>query len=391
MEKRKILFLPVSSGSGHIQVAKALSEVFKENPEIELESFDVLEIGNNLMRTAYRDMYAEATQNVPELYSLMYRNFNVEQRFRKFQQFFDRLSSVSVFRKIESYRPDLILSLHPLAIEIIDFWRRYRGMPFVHTSIVTDFEGHGQWVNAGVDQYFVGSELTKQYLMEMDVPQDRIFISGIPIQKKFEKDYTKKELEDLTKSLIDPLRPKFVHIQDEKKWQKPIVLFIAGSLTETEAELVARRIIAQEDAIYIVVAARNEEVKTVFENSIAQNAPAMPIHIMGFADNMEELMAIADVMISKPGGLTVSEALRRSLPIVVIKPIPGQEQENSDYILENQLGMRVNNLELLHYKVKQILTPARYKIIKKQTQSYSFKDSANVVKNEILRLLQPKA
>lgn len=381
MKKKRILLLPVSVGTGHLQVARALAEELDTREGIEYDNIDILDLGNNLMRTAYRDMYAEATQNVPELYSIMYRNFNIEQRFRKFQQFFDRIGSLPLFQRLEQFQPDLVMSLHPLAMEIVDFWRRYRNSSFVHQAVVTDFEGHGQWVNPRIDGYFVGSELSRVYLMEAGIAPEKIEASGIPIMKPFEEDISKSRAREL---MEETMGSEWSAYGDEVR-RKPLVLFVAGSLQESEAESIAERILRQNDCSYLIVSGKNEEVFEAFANKKQELGAKMPVKILGFVDNMHELMSFAHVIISKPGGLTVSEALRKALPVIVIKPIPGQEQENSDYILENGLGLRVNNLELLHYKARKALERKRYKTMRKNCKEFSFVHSARSVVDRMLQ------
>jgi processive 1,2-diacylglycerol beta-glucosyltransferase len=362
-------------------VARALAEELDTREGVEYDNIDILDLGNNLMRTAYRDMYAEATQNVPELYSIMYRNFNIEQRFRKFQQFFDRIGSLPLFQRLEQFKPDLVMSLHPLAIEIVDFWRRYRNTSFVHQAVVTDFEGHGQWVNPRMDGYFVGSELSRVYLEEAGIASDKIWVSGIPIMKRFEEEIGKSRARELMGEIMGSEWSGY----SEALRRKPLVLFVAGSLQTSEVEAVAERILRQKDFSYLIVTGKNDEVREAFDNKKQELGANMPVKVVGFVDNMHELMSFAHVIISKPGGLTVSEALRKSLPVIVIKPIPGQEQENSDYILENGLGLRANNLELVHYKVRKALERKRYKTMRKNCKEFSFAHSAASVVDAMLQ------
>ena len=139
---------------------------------------------------------------------------------------------------------------------------------------------------------------------------------------------------------------------------RPVLLQLAGGFGVGPVEQLFQSILAVETPLeLVVVAGRNAELKTRLEQ--IDVPPRHRAHVLGFTTEMDELMAAADLVVSKPGGLTTSEALARGTPMVVVNPIPGQESRNSDFLLENAAAIKINNVATLPYKLNQLLADAR--------------------------------
>jgi processive 1,2-diacylglycerol beta-glucosyltransferase len=205
-------------------------------------------------------------------------------------------------------------------------------------TVTTDFETHRLWVNQPCERYFTATEEGALYLHSWGVPASDIFPTGIPIHPLF------SEPKDRSACLA----------RHGLTGDRPVVLQLAGGFGVGPIEKLFKAILEVELPLeVVVVAGRNEKLK-----SQLQKMPSPHRHrvkVMGFTDQIDELMAVADLVVSKPGGLTTSETLARGAVMVIVNPIPGQESRNSDFLLENGAAIKVNNVATLSYKLTSLL------------------------------------
>jgi processive 1,2-diacylglycerol beta-glucosyltransferase len=207
--------------------------------------------------------------------------------------------------------------------------------PFV-VSIVTDFEAHALWMENCVDLYCVAAEETKGRLVARGADPKSVLATGIPISGRFS---AKIDARDVRSKM---------GLRDDQ----PILLVLSGGFgMGPVAEILGALDHVTQPFQTVVVTGRNEELR----QQLAAQDRKHPTHILGFASNMHELMAISDLIISKPGGLTSSEALALGKPLFILNPIPGQEAANSDFLLERGAALKVNRVEDLPFRLDQLL------------------------------------
>jgi len=207
--------------------------------------------------------------------------------------------------------------------------------PFV-VSVVTDFEAHALWMEPCVDLYCVAAEETKARLLARGAVARDIVATGIPISAKFS-----------AKSDVKKVRQN-LGLRDDQ----PVVLVLSGGFgMGPVAEILTELDKVERSFQTVVVTGRNEELRRELSGVDRKH----PTHVLGYASNMHELMAIADIIISKPGGLTSSEAMALGKPLFILNPIPGQEAANSDFLLEHGAATKVNRVEDLPYRIEQLL------------------------------------
>ena len=193
-------------------------------------------------------------------------------------------------------------------------------------SIMTDFAPHDQWLVGSdfTDYFFVANDKMKNYLINKDIPENKIFVSGIPISNRFLKEYNKQEI--FEKYKLSP--------------EKRTILFFAGGEfglgKSRTAEIFENFVKSDFDIQIIAIAGRNPKMKETFEEIVVKNNKSNSIRILEFTNEVPELMAISDLVVTKPGGLTTSESLASHLPMLVINPIPGQEEENAEFLAEHR-------------------------------------------------------
>jgi processive 1,2-diacylglycerol beta-glucosyltransferase len=205
-------------------------------------------------------------------------------------------------------------------------------------TATTDFETHRLWVNQPCEHYFTATEEGAEYLQSWGVPQGQSTATGIPIHPVF------SEPKDRATCLAN----------HGLKGDRPIILQLAGGFGVGPIEKLYRALLSVEMPLEVVaIAGRNEKARGQLE--AVEIPPQHHAKVLGFTHDIDELMAVADLVVSKPGGLTTSETLARGAAMVIVNPIPGQESRNSDFLLENGAAIKVNNLATLAYKITSLL------------------------------------
>jgi len=260
----------------------------------------------------------------------------------------DRVNMRRFTRLVTRGAWDLIIHTHFLSAEVCAAHRRAGRLATPHVIVTTDFDTHRLWVCEPAERYFTANEEGADYLCHYGVPQEKVSVTGIPIHPIFAAPRGKGEA-----------RAALGLPQD-----RPVVLQLAGGFGMGPVESIFRAILAISPPIHAVaVAGRNEPVQRRLEG-----IPVPERHqarILGFTKQIDEYMAAADLVISKPGGLTTAEALARGAVMAIVNPIPGQESRNSDFLLENGAAIKINNLATLPFKLTELLRdPARLAALK---------------------------
>jgi processive 1,2-diacylglycerol beta-glucosyltransferase len=233
---------------------------------------------------------------------------------------------------------DLMINTHFLPAEIIASLRKGGRLNVPQVTVTTDFETHRLWVNQPCDHYFTATEEGAQYLHFWGVPSGTTTVTGIPIHPVFSK--PKNRAECLRRLGLGG--------------DRPIVLQLAGGFGVGPIAKIYQSLLSVPTPLeVVVVSGRNAAVK----GQLAKIAPPPQhrTHVLGFTDQIDELMAVADLVVSKPGGLTTSEVLARGSVMVIVNPIPGQESRNADYLLENGAAIKANNIATLSHKIEALL------------------------------------
>ncbi len=334
----RVLVLSASIGGGHVAAARALVAAFQELGA-ESEHVDLLEHTSLPFRRLYRQAYFDLVRTLPDLVEWIGRRLDkpserttVQRRLRARAL---RLLSYEVPRIVDQYQPAVVVHTHFLGAQIISGrMRRHRLLP--QAVVITDFFAHAFWLQPGVARYFVASGEVKAQLLSAGVDEHRVRVTGIPIDLRF------SELADSAPA-ADP---------DMKEH----LLVLAGGL---EADHV-RKILTQLKEFrwplkVTVVCGRSSELTNVAQSVVAESTGPVRFQVLGFVNNMAELMGSATLAVTKPGGLTSSEALAARLPMMLVSPYPLQEEINANVLLENGCAVRVEPLTTLSHKLRNLL------------------------------------
>jgi processive 1,2-diacylglycerol beta-glucosyltransferase len=270
-------------------------------------------------------------------------------------------------RHVRQFRPDAALCTHYLPLETLGQLRQKGpGSKPVLASVVTDFEAHALWMDSGVDLYCVAAEETAARLVARGASPEKVAVTGIPIAAKFSQ----------------KLDPRAVRQRCGLRDDQPVLLVLSGGFgMGPVAGILAALDRAPGTFQTVVVTGHNEELR----RELAVQNRAHPTHVLGFCLNMHELMAAAQLILTKPGGLTSSEALALGKPLLILNPIPGQEAANSDFLLEHGAATKVNRLEDLPHRIEQLLGSKKLSGMAKAARALGRPHAASDVCRAVLR------
>ncbi len=372
---KKVLILSASVGAGHLSAANALEKEFKrQNAAEEIKNIDVLNYTNPLFRRLYGKAYLDMVNTMPEVLGWMYDSLDKPWHNEKRRLALSKLNTQPFIKLLKNEKPDIAVCTHFLPAEIISWLKSKEKIACPQAIVVTDFDAHALWLAHHYEQYFVALDETKIHLSKLGIPADKITVSGIPIDPVFAEKKDKLAM-----------REKFGLAKD-----KLTILVSAGgfgvgniqNLLEALSEL-------QTPAQIIAVCGRNEELKTKLQKLAVEklNNKTVGFKPIGFTKEMDEYMSASDLIVGKPGGLTTSEALAKGLVFVIVNPIPGQEERNSDHLLEKGCAIRCNNLPVLAYKIDKLLADKeRFETMKANALRLAHPHASNDIVRKLLEI-----
>lgn len=339
----RVLVLSASVGAGHLRAAQAVALALQEvAPGATVHNLDVLTLTNPAFRHLYGKAYLDLVNRAPHLLGYFYdvldrptRDNSARDRLRLL---FERINLRRFLRLVEREPWDLAICTHFLPAELIGYLRRKGRVALPQMTVTTDFETHRLWVNQPCERYFTVTEEGARYLQRWGVPASDTRVTGIPIHPVFARPKDRDEC----------------RARHGIGGDRPVILQLAGGFGVGPVKELTKSLLAIERPVeLVVVAGRNAKLKAQLERGL--EAGRHRVQVLGFTDQIDELMAAADVVVSKPGGLTTSEVLARGAAMVIVNPIPGQEGRNSDFLLESGAAIKVNNPATLSYKVAALL------------------------------------
>jgi len=364
----RVLIPTVTAGAGHLQAAAALEEAWRAmRPRDEVRRVDVLDYTPRWYRKIYVKGYVKLIEHAPDLYAMMFKKTDNPARIKELTKF--RRQSAGVMaakfvKELVAFQPDVLISPHYLPLEILGGVlgkRRYRDKLAPHTTcVVTDFEAHALWMEPCVNLYCVAAEATKARLVARGAKSQDVAVTGIPIAAKFS-----------ARVDTETIRTGFSF-----RTGVPTLLVLSGGFGMGPVREILGELNKVERALQIiVVCGRNEKLR----KQIAAEQARHQTQVLGFATNMHELMAAADLILTKPGGLTTSEALAMGKPLVILNPIPGQEAANSDFLLEQGAAVKVNCVEDLPFKISHLLDSGKLTPMSRAARSIGKPAAANAI------------
>lgn len=325
----KVLIFYASYGGGHLSAAKSIKECISSTyKDVDAELIDCMKYINKGIEKVSTAAYKEMARNAPWAWGKVY-NKSQKGPLAQISTSSNKLMSIKLYKLISEKQPDLIISTHPFSNQMCSYLKKKAKITSKIATVLTDYAPHDQWLvgNEYVDYFFVAHEGMKIALHEKGIPNEKIYCTGIPLSNKFLIHYDKGEL----------LR-KF-GLSDNKK----TVLFFGGGefgLGKSRTLDILSSFVNDFNDIQIVaISGKNMKMKRKFENIVKDSKTSNNVTILEYSNEIPELMSISDLVVTKPGGLTTTESIASGVPIVVINPIPGQEEENAKYLESKGIGI----------------------------------------------------
>ncbi len=362
MPEKRVLLMYIHEYSGHHQAALALAKAFRAvNPKVECKLVDELRYAHPFLERLIQRTYLEIVRKRPEVWEYLYDNPWVLKNTQALRSAIHKSHSKKFTTLLRDFRPDAIVCTQAFPCGIVSDYKATYAYPVPLYGVLTDFFPHSYWVLDHVNRYFVPSQEAKEKLHENGVFENRISVAGIPIDPSFDGKNNFK------------VRAK-----------TPMVLIMGGSQGMGPIEKIVMSLDKlTENFEMVVLTGRNLSLQRKLNGRKA--AFKKKVRVLPYVEDTSELMHNASLLVSKPGGLTIAQALACRLPIIFIDPIPGQEAKNASILLKHRAAVEARSEGEVSLFVGQLLrAPAKIEAMKRSMRTLAYPDAAIQIARNIL-------
>ena len=340
MREKHFLIIAASIGSGHIKAAEAVADALKiKYPEAEIHTEDFTMWRVSWATAFMKACYLFMLRFIPNLSELMYRFTGGRSGGLSVQSLISAFTARDIAALVRKYHPEAVICTHPFPAGAASWRKKRHPQEFLYATVITDYSVHQMWIYPNADCYFVAREEMKTDLIAAGLPPEKVFVTGIPVTSEFRR---REDRETVLEHL---------GLDMERK----TVLLMGGGLGigGLDAALYALEEVAEPIQI-LVVTGKNEQLRLRVEKMAGSSHHT--ILVWGYSTRVREFMAVSDFIITKPGALTISEALSAELPMLLHDPIPGPETENAVYIARKGAAVWANSEEKLARAIALLLS-----------------------------------
>ena len=370
MQKR-ILLMHICTVSGHKEANVAIERAINMvDSDALVKSINVFDYTGPKTANLINKMYLGTIKHFPYLWGFLYDNQNIIDNTKNIKQAIYTRNYKKIHSLIEEFRPSVIVATQAFPFGLCAEYKRHFANGFKLVGVMTDHAPHAYWFEDGVDYYVVPSEEIRNNLILRGIEKDKVKVFGIPIDPKFGNKLIKQKIFSDTKI-------------DEKL---PIVLIMGGGQGLGPIKKIIKSLNnIKLDFQIILVCGTNKKLEAQIKKKVKFYKKKVIVY--GFMKNIDELMSISKLIITKAGGLTTSEALAKCLPLVIIKPIPGQEKHNADYLVSKNVAIHVKRINGIKKAVTTLLkNPEQLKEMQKNTLEISKPNSSLDIAKLLLSL-----
>ena len=373
---KKIIIFYASYGGGHLTAAKSIYEYLTNNyKNLDVELIDCMKYVNITIEKITTAAYREMAKKAPWAWGKIYADSQTGP-LAHISSRSNEIMAIKLLRLLREKKPDLIISTHPFGSQMCCYLKRKGKINSEIATIMTDFAPHDQWLIGSdyTDYFFVANDNMKKYLTLKKIDENKIFVTGIPISNKFSQSFDKIEIcknFGLKENLFT-------------------ILFFGGGafgLGKSKTIEIFEYFVKNFDNIQMIaISGKNEKMKNEFEEIVNKNNKQDNIKTLKYTDKVPELMSISDLVVTKPGGLTISESLASNLPMIIINPIPGQEEDNAKYLEEKGIAVWIRKNDDSYEIIKSLLQDKKKLLqMKENTKLLAKKDSTRNICQIILK------
>lgn len=319
---KKILIFYASFGGGHLSAAKSIENYLLKNyTEIDVELIDCMKYVNKAFEKISTTAYKEMAKKMPWAWGKIYSS-SQKGPLAHISSKANSFMAIRLLKLLREKNPDIVISTHPFGSQMCSYLKRKKKVDFKIATIMTDFKSHDQWLVGSdyTDYFFVSNTNMQKELKEKNIDENKVIVTGIPVREEF---------------LIPHNNEQTLNDLEFSKEKKIVLLFGGGEfglgkeMTLNVFECLLNKCINTQ---IIAISGKNEAMKLNFENLVKKYSREQDVRIFEYTNKVADYMSIANLVVTKPGGLTSSESLVSHLPMVLINPIPGQEEENAEFL-----------------------------------------------------------
>ncbi len=371
--KKKILLMYISKDSGHHKASLSIEKALHlQGDDIETLNVNSFNYTNPVLEKIINKAYMSVIRRKPEVWGYLYDNPKIVKKTQKLRASIHKHNTEKLKNLLTSFCPDATICTQAFPCGMVADYKKTFNVKLQLFGVLTDYAPHSYWIYDKVNAYFVPSKETGQRLVDNGVSPDRVIDTGIPVDPIFKTAKDKSKIYDKIGLLKD----------------KPTILLTGGSqgmgpLKEIFLSLVKTKT----DIQIITVTGKNRGLFKWFKRQ--ERKSRKKLITFSYIDNVDELMEIATVLISKPGGITTAEAFAKGLPLCIIKPIPGQEQMNADYLLSNKVAIKIEQPLNAGVIIEELLyNQDKLTELNMKSRQFSRPDSALKIASFVLKQIQ---
>jgi processive 1,2-diacylglycerol beta-glucosyltransferase len=339
LKQGKVLIFSVPFGTGHYRAAEAICKAFTlNNPLIQSRIVDSFSYATPVLGRFITETYMEILKISPRLYRFLYDKAESNRAKAGATRVLHLLMATKLEELIQEEQPDVLVCTHPFPLGVVSKMRDRGKIQAPIVAVITDFSIHSFWLENNVDMFIVGADELKECLISQGVAAEKIRVTGIPIDPAFDN-YNRQEDFALKMGLQSEL---------------PILLVMGGGLGLGPVEEAVNALVSLSYPVQLVVVT-GKNAKLEKRLKLMEKQPGVTLKVFGHVDNVHEFMEIADLVVTKPGGLTSAEALAKGLPLVLIDPIPGHEERNLDFLTTIEVAVTLDNSSGIARLVENVL------------------------------------
>lgn len=339
MPMQRVLLMYISKVSGHRQATVAIQKSLKAmNPDIEVLSINGFGYTYPVLESVMNRVYMGMIKFTPQLWEYLYDNPRFAKRFEKVKEFLHKSSHKKLHALISEFKPDIVICTQAFPCGMVADYKASHSLSFKVMGVLTDHAPHLYWVHSGIDYLVVPSENAKTRYIQEGYKEEQIKVFGIPIRMKFAEDQDRLLL--CKKMGLDP--------------QIPTILVMGGGQGLGPMKDAVKALMSLSRPLQMIVIC-GTNIKLVTWLRKCQRQTDKKIIFYDYANNVDELMTVSSLIVSKPGGMTTSESLAKSLPMVIVDPIPGQEERNAQFLVNHGVAIRVDDKRHIAQSIEELL------------------------------------
>ncbi|MBI3087588.1 MAG: hypothetical protein HYY91_01685 [Candidatus Omnitrophica bacterium] len=369
MAGRRLLLMHVTTSSGHHHASRAIAQALQRlDPACQIINVDAFDYTSRFVRWAIQRSYHSLIRHYPNVWEYLYDNPEIHRHTQRIRNLLHRYHTRKLRRLLETVQPHAIACTQAFPCGMVADFKLHRGLHIPLVGILTDYAPHLYWLHDTIDAYVVPAHELKERFLSYGVPEDRLRVYGIPVEPRF----------------LDPVDRRAVYAEFGLEPDQPVVLIMGGGsgfgpMRETMQHLDALEAPCQ----LVVLAGTNRALLDWFSRQRFRH----PVHAFGYVEAVPQLMEIASLIITKPGGLTTAEALAKHLPMVILSPIPGQEMCNARYLLDQGAAIQLDGPQSVGRHVGRLLRdPQALQAVRERAAAIAHPDSAAQTAQLLLEL-----